>query len=103
MLVSKRVCFMKKALKPKRSGSQRRRVVARRRAAVRARRAPAFFEARSLDELARDLVAADLATRDPLDLLEEAEFDGEGGRLTLSYSDLDQLDMLCQRLSGERF
>jgi ParB family chromosome partitioning protein len=31
------------------------------------------------------------------------EFDGEGGRLTLHYSDLDQLDMLCQRLSGERF
>lgn len=31
------------------------------------------------------------------------DFDGEGGRMTLHYSDLDQLDMLCQRLSGERF
>ena len=38
-----------------------------------------------------------------LGLRVKLEFDGEGGRLTLSYSDLDQLDMLCQRLSGERF
>lgn len=27
---------------------------------------------------------------------------GDGGALTLSYSSLDQLDMICQRLSGER-
>ena len=66
MLVSKRVCFMKKALKPKRSGSQRRRVVARRRAAVRARRAPAFFEARSLDELAREQGVKPLADTNSL-------------------------------------
>ena len=26
----------------------------------------------------------------------------KGGTLTLSYSTLDQLDMVCQRLSGER-
>ena len=25
-----------------------------------------------------------------------------GGTVTLSYSTLDQLDMICQRLSGER-
>lgn len=31
------------------------------------------------------------------------EFDGAGGRMILHYGDLDQLDMLCQRLSGERF
>jgi ParB family transcriptional regulator, chromosome partitioning protein len=27
----------------------------------------------------------------------------EGGSVTLSYSTLDQLDMICQRLSGDRF
>jgi len=26
----------------------------------------------------------------------------KGGTLTLAYSTLDQLDMVCQRLSGER-
>ncbi|MEO6215095.1 MAG: chromosome partitioning protein ParB, partial [Sphingomonas sp.] len=26
----------------------------------------------------------------------------KGGSLTLAYSTLDQLDMLCQRLTGER-
>lgn len=28
--------------------------------------------------------------------------DGTGGRVTLNYATLDQLDMICQRLSGER-
>ncbi len=27
---------------------------------------------------------------------------GEGGVVTLAYSSLDQLDMICQRLSGEK-
>jgi ParB family chromosome partitioning protein len=26
---------------------------------------------------------------------------GQGGAVTLQYSSLDQLDMICQRLSGE--
>jgi ParB family chromosome partitioning protein len=26
---------------------------------------------------------------------------GQGGTVTLHYSNLDQLDMVCQRLSGE--
>jgi ParB family chromosome partitioning protein len=26
---------------------------------------------------------------------------GQGGAVTLHYSSLDQLDMICQRLSGE--
>ena len=30
------------------------------------------------------------------------EHKGQGGSVTLSYSTLDQLDMICQRLSGER-
>ncbi len=27
----------------------------------------------------------------------------KGGQVTLGYSTLDQLDMICQRLSGEKF
>lgn len=34
--------------------------------------------------------------------VEIAHEEGRGGALTLHYSTLDQLDMLCQRLSGER-
>jgi ParB family chromosome partitioning protein len=30
------------------------------------------------------------------------EHKGQGGSVTLNYSTLDQLDMICQRLSGER-
>ena len=50
-----------------------------------------------------DLESLEGQLAEPLGLLVRLEFDGEGGRLTLFYSDLDQLDMLCQRLSGERF
>ena len=28
---------------------------------------------------------------------------GKGGTVTLGYSTLDQLDMICQRLSGDKF
>ncbi len=37
-----------------------------------------------------------------LGLSVEIVHDGEGGAVTLRYSSLDQLDMICQRLSGER-
>jgi len=30
------------------------------------------------------------------------EHAGEGGTVSLAYSSLDQLDMICQRLSGEK-
>ncbi|MBW7946098.1 MAG: ParB/RepB/Spo0J family partition protein [Sphingomonadaceae bacterium] len=56
-------------------------------------------------EMARsaDLESLEGQLAEQLGLRVRLEFDGEGGRLTLFYSDLDQLDMLCQRLSGERF
>lgn len=50
-----------------------------------------------------DLESLEGQLAEQLGLRVRLEFDGEGGRLTLFYSDLDQLDMLCQRLSGERF
>jgi len=59
----------------------------------------------ALRETARsaDLESLEGQLAEQLGLRVRLEFDGEGGRLTLFYSDLDQLDMLCQRLSGERF
>ena len=50
-----------------------------------------------------DLESLEGQLAEQLGLRVRLEFDGEGGKLTLFYSDLDQLDMLCQRLSGERF
>ncbi|MGV3769914.1 MAG: ParB/RepB/Spo0J family partition protein [Sphingobium phenoxybenzoativorans] len=50
-----------------------------------------------------DIVALEQHLADMLGLkVEIAHEDGKGGSLTLRYSTLDQLDMLCQRLSGER-
>jgi ParB family chromosome partitioning protein len=56
-------------------------------------------------EVARsaDLESLEGQLTEQLGLRVRLEYDGEGGKLTLFYSDLDQLDMLCQRLSGERF
>jgi ParB family transcriptional regulator, chromosome partitioning protein len=31
----------------------------------------------------------------------QVKHNGKGGTVALSYSSLDQLDMICQRLSGE--
>ncbi len=50
-----------------------------------------------------DLESLEAQLTEQLGLRVRLEFDGEGGKLMLFYSDLDQLDMLCQRLSGERF
>lgn len=50
-----------------------------------------------------DMESLERQLSEQLGLRVRLDFDGEGGRLTLHYSDLDQLDMLCQRLSGERF
>jgi ParB family chromosome partitioning protein len=50
-----------------------------------------------------DLESLEGQLAEQLGLRVRLEYDGEGGKLTLFYSDLDQLDMLCQRLSGERF
>ncbi len=49
-----------------------------------------------------DIVALQRQLGDMLGLAVEIAHDGEGGAVTLRYSSLDQLDMICQRLSGER-
>jgi ParB family transcriptional regulator, chromosome partitioning protein len=49
-----------------------------------------------------DIVALERQLGDMLGLAVRIAHTGEGGTVTLSYSSLDQLDMICQRLSGER-
>jgi ParB family transcriptional regulator, chromosome partitioning protein len=49
-----------------------------------------------------DIVALERQLGDMLGLAVRIAHAGEGGTVTLSYSSLDQLDMICQRLSGER-
>lgn len=49
-----------------------------------------------------DIEALELHLADILGLKVEITHEQAGGTLSLRYSTLDQLDMLCQRLSGER-
>ena len=51
-----------------------------------------------------DIAALEQHLADILGLKVEIAHDGTstGGTLSMRYSNLDQLDMLCQRLSGER-
>ena len=48
-----------------------------------------------------DLAALERQLGDMLGLKVQVSHKGEGGTVTLHYSSLDQLDMVCQRLSGE--
>ena len=48
-----------------------------------------------------DLQALERQLGDMLGLKVQVTHKGEGGAVALYYSSLDQLDMLCQRLSGE--
>ena len=48
-----------------------------------------------------DLVALERQLGDLLGLKVQVAHKGQGGSVTFSYSSLDQLDMICQRLSGE--
>jgi ParB family chromosome partitioning protein len=50
-----------------------------------------------------DILALERQLADMLGLTVEIGHDDTGGAVTLRYSTLDQLDMICQRLSGERF
>ncbi len=50
-----------------------------------------------------DLAALERQLSDSLGLKVAIRHDGGGGSVTVNYSSLDQLDMLCQRLSGEAF
>ena len=57
--------------------------------------------ARNAQRLDPDLAALQRQLSDMLGLKVQVAHKGEGGAVTLSYSSLDQLDMICQRLSGE--
>ena len=48
-----------------------------------------------------DLAALERQLGDMLGLKVNVVHKGKGGTVTLHYSTLDQLDMICQRLSGE--
>lgn len=48
-----------------------------------------------------DLAALERQLSDILGVKVQVVHKGEGGHVTLNYSSLDQLDMICQRLSGE--
>ena len=48
-----------------------------------------------------DLAALERQLGDMLGLKVQVAHKGDGGTVTLHYSSLDQLDMVCQRLSGE--
>jgi len=48
-----------------------------------------------------DLAALERQLGDMLGLKVQVVHKGQGGTVTLHYSNLDQLDMVCQRLSGE--
>src|SRR4051794_11274236 len=48
-----------------------------------------------------DLVALERQLGDLLGVKVQVSHKGQGGQVTLHYSSLDQLDMICQRLSGE--
>ncbi len=49
-----------------------------------------------------DIVALERQLGDVLGLNVKINFGEKGGALTLAYSTLDQLDMICQRLTGEK-
>ena len=50
-----------------------------------------------------DLAALERQLGDMLGLRVKVTHAGKGGKVELGYSTLDQLDMICQRLSGEPF
>jgi len=61
-------------------------------------RASARNAAKAMDA---DLEALERQLGDILGLKVQVAHKGQGGSVTLHYSSLDQLDMICQRLSGE--
>jgi len=57
--------------------------------------------ARNAKPVDADLVVLERQLGDILGLTVKVIHKGQGGAVTLHYSPLDQLDMICQRLSGE--
>jgi ParB family chromosome partitioning protein len=56
---------------------------------------------RAANTVDADLQALERQLGDILGLKVQVTHKGQGGAVTLHYSSLDQLDMICQRLSGE--
>ncbi len=71
---------------------------------VRSERPPAASGTRnrSSDVFNADLEALERQLGDMLGLRVKITHRSDGGMVSLNYSSLDQLDMICQRLSGER-
>ena len=59
--------------------------------------------ARNGSSVDADLAALERQLGDMLGLRVKVTHAGKGGKVELGYSTLDQLDMICQRLSGEPF
>ncbi len=57
--------------------------------------------ARNAQSVDADLAALERQLGDMLGLKVQVKHSGKGGTMSLHYSSLDQLDMICQRLSGE--
>jgi ParB family chromosome partitioning protein len=57
--------------------------------------------ARNAKPVDADLLALERQLGDMLGVTVKVVHKGQGGAVTLHYSSLDQLDMICQRLSGE--
>ncbi len=66
--------------------------------AARQRRLPIEYKGAGADIAALERQLGDL-----LGLRVSIKHSPKGGQVTLGYSSLDQLDMICQRLSGEKF
>ena len=69
--------------------------------AARSEKAPKAASRRRESAPDSDLAALERQLSDMLGLKVEVVHKGEGGSVRVAYSSLDQLDMICQRLSGE--
>ena len=73
-----------------------------RREKTRTRQGPDLGSGRNASKIVdADLEALQRQLGDILGLKVQVSHKGQGGAVTLHYSSLDQLDMICQRLSGE--
>jgi ParB family chromosome partitioning protein len=69
--------------------------------AKRARKGPSELVLKPDRAVDPDLTALERQLGDMLGLKVQVTHKGQGGTIVLHYSNLDQLDMVCQRLSGE--
>ena len=69
--------------------------------AKRAKQGPRELVLTSERKVDADLAALERQLSDMLGVKAQVVHKGQGGTVTLNYSSLEQLDMICQRLSGE--